>query len=98
MCPQAMNFAPQKSSEYPSCTKTVTIRMNGHTIKLKQGREVLVDEQEVSQLPFTAAGAYIHIVSSIFLMGKVHLFFNALQVSFHVYLVLIMVQLIHTSA
>ncbi|XP_069683352.1 hemocytin isoform X2 [Periplaneta americana] len=65
---EAMNFAPQKSSEYPSCTKTVTIRMNGHTIKLKQGREVLVDEQDVSQLPFTAAGAYIHIVSSIFLM------------------------------
>jgi hypothetical protein len=65
-----MSFLPASSSEYPSCTKTVTIHLNGHNIKLKQGREVLVDGQEVSKLPFTAAGAYIHIVSSIFLMGK----------------------------
>lgn len=65
-----MNFLPVSSSEYPSCTKTVTIHLDEHSIKLKQGREVLVDGQEVSKLPFTAAGAYIHVVSSIFLIGK----------------------------
>jgi hypothetical protein len=65
-----MNFLPVSSSEFPSCTKTVTIRLNEHNIKLKQGREVLVDGQEVSKLPFTAAGAYIRVVSSIFLMGE----------------------------
>ncbi|KDR23192.1 Hemocytin, partial [Zootermopsis nevadensis] len=65
---EAMNFLPVSSSEYPSCTKTVTIHLDEHSIKLKQGREVLVDGQEVSKLPFTAAGAYIHVVSSIFLI------------------------------
>ncbi|PNF36643.1 hypothetical protein B7P43_G19101, partial [Cryptotermes secundus] len=65
---EAMSFLPSRSSEYPSCTKTVTINLNGHNIKLKQGREVLVDGQEMSKLPFTAAGAYVHVVSSIFLL------------------------------
>jgi hypothetical protein len=65
-----MNFFPVSSSEYPSCTKTVTINLNEHSIKLKRGHEVLVDGQEVSKLPFTAAGAYIRSVSSIFLTGK----------------------------
>jgi hypothetical protein len=65
-----MSFLPVSSSEYPSCTKTVTVHLGEHNIKLKQGREVLVDGQEVSKLPFTAAGAYIHVVSSIFLVGK----------------------------
>jgi hypothetical protein len=65
-----MNFLPVSTSEYPSCTKTITIHLGEHNIKLKQGREVLVDGQEVLKFPFTAAGAYIHIVSSIFLVGK----------------------------
>lgn len=68
-----MGFLPVRSSEYPSCTKTVTIHLNEHNIKLKQGREVLVNGKEVSKLPITAAGAYIHSVSSIFLRGKLTL-------------------------
>jgi len=70
---QAMSFLPVSSSVYPSCTKTVTIHLNEHNIKLKQGHEVLVNGQEVSKLPITAAGAYIHSVSSIFLRGKLTL-------------------------
>ncbi|KAJ9596531.1 hypothetical protein L9F63_012430, partial [Diploptera punctata] len=65
---EAMNFPAQSSSEFPSCTKAITIRLGEHIIRLKQGREVLVNGQEVSKLPFTAAGAYIHPISSIFLM------------------------------
>jgi hypothetical protein len=64
---EAMSFLPVSSSVYPSCTKTVTIHLNEHNIKLKQGHEVLVNGQEVAKLPITAAGAYIHSVSSIFL-------------------------------
>jgi hypothetical protein len=66
-----MSFFPVSSSAYPSCTKTVTIHLlNEHNIKLKQGHEVLVNGQEVSKLPITAAGAFIHSISSIFLRGK----------------------------
>jgi len=68
-----MSFLPVSSSVYPSCTKTVTIHLNEHNIKLKQGHEVLVNGQEVAKLPITAAGAYIHSVSSIFLRGKLTL-------------------------
>jgi von Willebrand factor type D domain. len=67
---QAMNFPTQSTADFPSCTKAITIRLGDHTIKLKQAREVIVNEQEVTKLPFTAAGAYIHTISSIFLMGK----------------------------
>jgi hypothetical protein len=68
-----MSFLPVSGSVYPSCTKTITVHLNEHNIKLKQGHEVLVNGQEVSKLPITAAGAYIRSVSSIFLRGKLTL-------------------------
>ena len=86
-----MSFFPVSSSVYPSCTKTVTIHLNEHNIKLKQGQELLVNGQEVSKLPITAAGAYIHSVSSIFLRGKLTLY-NVWYMHLHLLIVSCVVQ------
>lgn len=51
---EAMNFGPS-GIDMPSCTKSVTINVqhDGKTksIKLKQGRQVLVDGMEIQKLP-----------------------------------------------
>lgn len=51
---EAMNFGPA-GIDMPSCTKSVTINVQlgekSKTIKLKQGRQVLVDGFEIQRLP-----------------------------------------------
>ncbi|CAG9836626.1 unnamed protein product [Diabrotica balteata] len=67
ICTQAMNFPLSILSGMPSCTKTVTIRVNDQIIKLKQNHELVVNGQDIIQVPFTIAGIRIKKVSSIFL-------------------------------
>lgn len=64
-----MNFPISVSSGLPSCTKTVTIKVSGQTIKLKQNHELVINGQDVTKLPYNSAGIGIRIVSSIFLQG-----------------------------
>lgn len=66
-----MNFPASVSTGLPSCTKTVTIRINGQSVKLKQNHDVVVDGQDISKLPYSVAGIDIRSVSSIFLIGNV---------------------------
>lgn len=58
------------TSDAPSCTKTVTIRVNDVTIKLKQNRELLVNGEEVSKLPVLSGGVEVRVASSIFIIAK----------------------------
>ncbi|KAJ8974052.1 hypothetical protein NQ317_002298, partial [Molorchus minor] len=65
---QAMNFPSSLSSGLPSCTKTVTIKINGQTVKLKQNQDVVVNGQDVTKIPYSIAGIKIKSVSSLFLI------------------------------
>lgn len=65
-----MNFLSRVGSGVPSCTKAVIIRAVGHVVKLRQNRDILIDDQEVNLLPFWLDGIYIKMSSSIFLIGK----------------------------
>ena len=62
-----MGFTRNLEDGEPSCTKAVTIRVNGVAIKLKQNRQILVNGEDVTKLPMLAGGAKIRIVSSIFI-------------------------------
>lgn len=64
-----MNFPISVSSGLPSCTKTVTIKINGQIIKLKQNNELVVNGQDVTKLPYNVGGVKVRAVSSIFLQG-----------------------------
>ena len=61
-----MGFARTFQDGEPACTKTVTVRLNGVAIKLKQNRQILVNGEDVTKLPMYAGGARLRIVSSIF--------------------------------
>lgn len=67
---QAMNFPISVSSGLPSCTKTVTIRINGQNIKLKQNHDIVINGQDINRIPYEIAGVKIRAVSSIFIKGK----------------------------
>ncbi|ERL85336.1 hypothetical protein D910_02756 [Dendroctonus ponderosae] len=64
---QAMNFPASVSAGLPSCTKTVTIRISGQVIKLKQNHDVVVNGADVTKIPYNVSGSIIRAVSSIFL-------------------------------
>nr|CAD7397465.1 unnamed protein product [Timema cristinae] len=66
---ESMGFSSVPSSNFPSCTKAVTVRLGDRFIKLRQNREVSVNGQEITQMPFTMDGATVRIASSIFLIG-----------------------------
>lgn len=64
-----MNFPISVSSGLPSCTKTVTIKMAGQIIKLKQNHDLVINGQDVTKIPYNILGISIRAVSSIFLQG-----------------------------
>lgn len=67
---QAMNFPISTIAGFPSCTKTVTIKMAGQVIKLKQNHDVVVNGQDITKVPYKIAGIVIRPVSSLFLQGE----------------------------
>lgn len=71
----ALNIPISVSSGLPSCTKTVTIVMNGQRIKLKQHQEISINGKEITKLPQKIARIHIRQVSSVFIVGECN-FFN----------------------
>lgn len=71
-----MNFPISVSSGLPSCTKTVTIKITGKTIKLKQNHELVVNGQDITRLPYSVEGTIIRTVSSIFSLGAYLTFYD----------------------
>ncbi|KAG5886861.1 hypothetical protein JTB14_017666 [Gonioctena quinquepunctata] len=67
---QAMNFPSSISSGLPSCTKTVTVKMDGHIIKMKQNHDLVVNGQDIPKVPYNVGGIKIRSVSSIFLQAQ----------------------------
>lgn len=68
---KAMNLPVALTGGMPSCTKSLTIRIDrGQTLHLKQGREIVVNGKEVGGLPLFVNGAVIHMASSLFVVGK----------------------------
>lgn len=65
-----MNLPTSITSGLPSCTKTVTVRMNGQVIQLKQNHQVVVNGQDITKIPYAIDGIKIRSVSSIFLQSK----------------------------
>ncbi|KAL1513261.1 hypothetical protein ABEB36_002690 [Hypothenemus hampei] len=65
---ESMNLPRSISSGLPSCTKTITIRMNGQVVKLKQGLDLVVNGQDIIKVPYNISGIVIRAVSSIFLL------------------------------
>ena len=54
----------------PTCTKAVIIKMNNHTIKLKQRMEVVYDGEEQTDLPkLFENGISVQVSSSLWLTG-----------------------------
>ena len=55
----------------PTCTKAVIIKMNNHTIKLKQRMEVVYDGEEQTDLPkLFENGISVQVSSSLWLTGR----------------------------
>jgi len=66
-----MNFPAKSLHNFPSCTKSVTVRVEKDVIKLKQNREVFINGEEVVINPSVWIDAlYIRHASSNFLAGK----------------------------
>ena len=79
-----MNFPAKSLHNFPSCTKSVTIRVEKDVIKLKQNREVFINGEEMILNPSVWIDAlYIRHASSNFLAGK-----NEMKRNFHFHLLL----------
>ncbi|XP_063867870.1 uncharacterized protein LOC135104399 [Scylla paramamosain] len=63
-----MNFPASITGQFPSCTKSVTVRVEGTVIRLKQKGEVTVNGVELKDLPAWVNGVYIKRASSLFIM------------------------------
>lgn len=61
----------------PSCTKGLTINFKDTVIKLKQGRQITINGDEVIKFPMLFNGARIRTASSIFVVIQLP---NALEV------------------
>ncbi|KAA0190908.1 hypothetical protein HAZT_HAZT005302, partial [Hyalella azteca] len=65
---EAMNFPASVVSTFPSCTKSVTVTSGSTVVKLKQGREVLVNGVETKLLPLWVSDIYIKKASNLFVV------------------------------
>lgn len=66
-----MNFPASVVSQFPSCTKSVTITASGTVIKLKQDREVVINGIETPLLPVWVNNIYVKRASNLFVVGEV---------------------------
>lgn len=71
-----MNLPTSISYGLPSCTKTVTVRMNGQVIQLKQNHAVVVNGEDITKVPFNVGDIKIRSVSSLFLQSKSRFLFH----------------------
>ncbi|KAK2585761.1 hypothetical protein KPH14_010370 [Odynerus spinipes] len=64
---EAMGFV---TSDTPSCTKTVTIKIKQDVIKLKQNKQIVINGEDINKLPFFVNEVKIQAASSIFLVVR----------------------------
>ena len=59
-------------AEYATCTRSVTIDINGMNIKLDHNNRVFVNGREITgEMPYEVPGLKIFMVSSLFLLVRV---------------------------
>ena len=57
-------------SHPPTCTKSITIKFDGHILKLKQRMEVVYDGEEITSIPkLFSNGISVQVASSLWLTG-----------------------------
>lgn len=68
-----MGYSPAMMSVTPSCTKAVTVRLGEEKVlRLKQGKEITVNGEDIDKLPLSLGDAYIRAASSVFIQGIVY--------------------------
>lgn len=66
-----MGFSASSLWTTPSCTKAVTVQLGkDKTLKLKQGKEITVNNEVVEKLPLSLGDTYVRVASSIFIQGN----------------------------
>lgn len=50
-----------------SCTKSVSVSLPGHVIKLDHNHQLFIDNVEIHKLPYQGNGIKIYMVSSLFM-------------------------------
>ncbi|XP_041365590.1 SCO-spondin-like, partial [Gigantopelta aegis] len=53
-----------------SCTKSVTIDINGNTIKLDHNHQLFINNKQITRLPYEGNGIKIKMVSSLFMQAE----------------------------
>ncbi|KAK3611485.1 hypothetical protein CHS0354_039098 [Potamilus streckersoni] len=53
-----------------SCTKSISILFEGHTIKMDHNHQLIIDGQSITSLPFQKNGIKIYMVSSLFMKAE----------------------------
>ena len=53
--------------EYATCTKSVSIDINGMNIRLDHNHQVFINGREITTLPYEAPGVKIYMVSTLFM-------------------------------
>ncbi|XP_071530011.1 hemocytin-like isoform X2 [Panulirus ornatus] len=53
--------------KFPSCTRSVTVRVKGTVIHLKQGKQITINGVEITKLPVPIDDVYIKAASSAFI-------------------------------
>ncbi|XP_078600776.1 uncharacterized protein LOC144875877 isoform X3 [Branchiostoma floridae x Branchiostoma japonicum] len=54
------------STRQLTCTRSVTVKISGTVLKLKQGKSVLLNGEDIVRLPHRGPGVYIETATSIF--------------------------------
>ena len=61
----------------PTCTKSITIKLNGHILKLKQRMEIVYDGEEIISIPkLFSNGISVQVASSLWLTGSDFILFK----------------------
>ena len=67
---QEMMNRKYEISHPPTCTTSITIKLGGHTLKLKQRMEVVYDGEEITRIPkLFGNGISVQVASSLWLTG-----------------------------
>ena len=65
-----MNFPASVISQFPSCTKSVTVKVGNTVVKMQQNREVFVNGVQQTLLPVWINEIYIKKASNLFVIGE----------------------------
>lgn len=54
-----------------SCTKSISVDINGLNIKLDHNHQLFINGREITNLPYTGPGITVNMVSSLFMQVSV---------------------------